>query len=119
MGGGMRQAGYLAAAGIFALQNNIDRLKDDHRKASRLEQMLTGQNFVKEIDPVDTNILIFSLADNLSNDRVLKVFKEEGLLAVDFGPQRIRMVTHLDFSDEDLETVPDVFERISKRLTGN
>jgi threonine aldolase len=116
MGGGMRQAGYLAAAGLYALQNNIERLKEDHKRALLVRDILQGQPFVKEIDPVNTNILIFTLHEEMNNEMVLTAFEAEGLLAVDFGPQRIRMVTHLDFSDADLTAMPEVLNKVNTRL---
>jgi threonine aldolase len=117
MGGGMRQAGYLAAAGIYAIQNNIERLREDHRRASFLRDMLMKHPFVNEIGPVETNILKFTLSHGLENGKFLGVLAEEGLLAIDFGPHCIRMVTHLDFSDEDLTNVEGILKRVSTRLS--
>lgn len=117
MGGGMRQAGYLAAAGIYAIQNNIERLREDHRRASLLRDMLMKQPFVNEMGPVETNILKFTLSQGLENGKFLGVLAEEGVLAIDFGPHSIRMVTHLDFSDEDLTNVEGILKKVSTRLS--
>jgi threonine aldolase len=102
-GGGMRQSGYLAAAGIYALENNIERLKDDHTKARELAEVLAGKSFVTEIMPVDTNILIFKLSPEITEKEFLNKLKDKGLLAIGFGPQTVRMVTHLDFTEKLLE----------------
>ncbi len=102
-GGGMRQAGYLAAAGIFALENNIDRLKDDHKKAKVIEEFLNQTSFVKTVLPVETNIVVFELQDDINDKEFLTSLEERGIKAVGFGPQTIRFVTHLDFTQEMLE----------------
>ena len=99
-GGGMRQAGYLAAAGIYALENNIERLKTDHERARALGEVLRGCSFVKEVMPVDTNILIFSVDDV---ELIMNKLEAKGVLAVKFGPNEIRFVTHLDFTEAMLE----------------
>ena len=102
-GGGMRQAGYMAAAGIYALDNHVDRLKDDHDRASALATVLSGCSYVSEVMPVDTNILVFKLQDDVNDKEFLLNLEKKGLLGIGFGPQTIRFVTHLDFSDEMLE----------------
>lgn len=99
-GGGMRQAGYLAAAGLYALDNNVDRLKDDHQRARDLGNVLRKTSFVHEVMPVDTNIVIFSVDDVAKR---MDELKEKGVMAVPFGGDQIRFVTHLDFTDEMLE----------------
>ncbi|MFB6306024.1 MAG: low specificity L-threonine aldolase, partial [Flavobacteriales bacterium] len=108
MGGAMRQAGYLAAAGVYALENNIERLKDDHKKARRIADTLKEQSYVKNILPVDSNILVVELSDDTNTEKTLSWLEENGILAVPFGPNTIRMVTHLDVSDEDVEKVIEV-----------
>lgn len=102
-GGGWRQAGYLAAAGIYALENNIERLKEDHTRAKEIGKIIEGISEVEEIYPVDTNIVIFRLNDKiLVSDYVLKL-NEKGIKASPFGKNLVRFVTHLDFTDEHLE----------------
>ena len=103
MGGGMRQAGYLAAAGIYALDNRVERLKEDHQKAKKLGDLLAEMPYVKAVKPVHTNIVIFDLIGNLMADDFLKKLSEKGVQAVPFGPQTVRFVTHLDFTEEMLE----------------
>lgn len=99
-GGGMRQAGYLAAAGIYALKNNVDKLKDDHRRAKEIGSVLQTLPWVEGVMPIDTNILIFSVEDTAS---ILQSLRNSDVLALPFGPKQIRFVTHLDFTDDDLE----------------
>lgn len=108
MGGGMRQAGYLAAAGIYALENNIGRLKDDHQRAKRLGQTLAGMPYVTQVRPVQTNILIFDLQEGLPTDRYLAYLLQNGINASAFGPQTVRLVTHLGITDRMVEEVEQV-----------
>jgi threonine aldolase len=102
-GGGMRQAGFLAAACIYALENNIDRLKEDHRRAKMIGGVLSGLSYVKEVMPVDTNIVVAEIVDKFDSNVLIDELKEKGILVVGFGKQKIRMVTHLDFDDDMLE----------------
>jgi len=102
-GGGMRQGGYLAAAGIYALDNNIDRLKEDHRRAKEIESILQNIPIVEKILPVESNIIIFKLAGDLMAEDYLEKLLAVGIKVVPFGPQIVRMVTHLDFTEEMLE----------------
>ena len=111
-GGGMRQAGYLAAAGLFALENNIERLKEDHRRAKSIETVLKTLPWVKNVLPVMTNIVIFTLKDE-KPETVLQKLKEQHILAVKFGEHDIRMVTHLDFTNDMLEKTVEVLKRLT------
>jgi threonine aldolase len=108
-GGGMRQAGYLAAAGIYGLDNNIERLKEDHEKARIIGKELESISFVSGVMPIDTNILIFSVDDV---EGILEKLKNKGILGVAFGANQIRLVTHLDFTDEMLEETVSVLRNI-------
>lgn len=107
MGGGMRQAGYIAAAGIYALDNHIDRLREDHRRALELRDCLESLDWVGEIRPVQTNIVIFDVVEPHTAETILEKLKEGGIQASAFGPKTIRFVTHLDFDDEMLERVKE------------
>lgn len=102
-GGGMRQAGYLAAAGIYALDHNVKRLADDHARASALGKALNALSYVESVLPVDTNIIIFTLSDKMNIDLFVKKLLDNGIKVVGFGKQTIRFVTHLDFTDAMLE----------------
>ncbi len=109
-GGGMRQAGFLAAAGIYALDNNINRLKEDHQRARQIEGMLKALPFVESVMPVDTNILIFNLTDNISGTQFEKKLSDNNIKCAAFGKQTIRFVTHLDFTDYMLTQLETVFK---------
>jgi threonine aldolase len=109
-GGGMRQAGYLAAAAIYALDNHIERLADDHQRAKTLAETLAALPYVAQVVPVYTNIVIFQLVDSLSPATFSAWLKAQGILANPFGKQSIRMVTHLDFDDAMLEKVVKVLK---------
>lgn len=85
MGGGMRQAGILAAAGLFALRNNVDRLAEDHNKAKQVEQVLLKREWVESVLPVETNIVIFRVRENVEVPALLKQWEGEGIKAVSMG----------------------------------
>lgn len=105
MGGGMRQAGFLAAAGIYSLDNHVKRLSEDHLRATKIGKVLQEQTWVTEVLPCETNILIFFVPDTTTRDRVLNHLKANHIHAMAFGPKSIRFVTHLDFTNEMMETV--------------
>ena len=107
-GGGMRQAGYLAAAGLFALKNNITRLSKDNAKAKQIGQHLQTLSFVSDVRPVQSNIVIFDLAGDHQADIFLENIKAKGIHAVAFGPQTVRFTFHLEINDIDLEKVMTV-----------
>jgi threonine aldolase len=113
LGGGMRQAGYLAAAGLYALENNIERLAEDHKRAKAFEEALIGCNYVAETLPVETNIVIFKLQDTMPSETFLAKLKAENILASAFGPQQIRFVTHLDLTDEMLDRTIKVLQKLN------
>ena len=100
MGGGMRQAGYIAAAGIYALDNNVERLKDDHKRARQIGDELQRLNYIESVLPVDTNILIFKLNDDVNQGKFMKHLEDNDVHTVSLDPQEIRMVTHLGIDDE-------------------
>ena len=100
-GGGMRQAGYLAAAAIYALDHHVDRLGEDHYRAKTLGQMLEKHPLISELFPVVTNIVIARLKD-ISPEDFLSKLADKGIKAVKFGKDQVRFVTHLDFNDEML-----------------
>ncbi len=101
-GGGMRQAGFLAAAGIYALDNHVDRLKEDHTRARTLGEMLSNLSVVSEIFPVATNIVIARL-EGITPEEFMKKLAGQNIKSVKFGKDLVRFVTHLDFGDEHLE----------------
>jgi threonine aldolase len=104
-GGGMRQAGFLAAAGIYALKNNTARLKEDHKKAKQLEAELRKLPVVESILPVYTNIVIFNLKkEMISGEQFEKKLAQQNIKISSFGKQTIRFVTHMDFTDDMLDS---------------
>ena len=102
-GGAMRQAGFLAAAGIYSLDNNINRLAEDHKKAKDIELVLNSLSYVKKVEPVETNIIIFYVKDYLNADNFIATMAKKNILLTPMGDGKIRIVTHLDFSEEMLE----------------
>lgn len=110
MGGGMRQAGFLAAAGIYALDNNVDRLKEDHEHARMISAVLEKLDFVENIRKVQTNILIFDVKHPWTADSFLEKVGEAGIAAAPFGPQTVRFVTHLDVTKEMVGEVIEILE---------
>lgn len=100
-GGGMRQAGIIAAGGLYALKNNVARTKDDHRRAKRLGEIIATKSWVKEVFPIETNIIVVRTERNTAE--LLEKLKVKNILAVEFGKGLIRFVTHLDISDEMVE----------------
>lgn len=103
MGGGWRQAGFLAAAGIYALDHHVARLRDDHTRARAIGAMLAQRPEVEEIYPIDTNIVIFRLPESLLATDYVAQLATQNIMAVPFGKNLVRFVTHLDFTDQQLE----------------
>jgi len=99
-GGGMRQAGYLAAAGIYALENNIERLALDHRHAQQIVAVLKEKDFIGDMYPVETNIIIFEVTGKYSAQSLTEKLKENNILAMAISATQIRMVLHLDVTEE-------------------
>lgn len=111
-GGGMRQAGYLAAAGIFALDNNIERLAEDHLHAKRLAEALSKKDFIGEIFPVETNIVIFEVKGRYTAKELTATLKQQGILSIPIAPTQVRFVTHLDVSTTMIEEAIQVLEQL-------
>jgi threonine aldolase len=102
-GGGWRQAGYLAAAGIYALDNHVARLKEDHAKARTIGTLIASRPEVIEVLPVDTNIVIFTLNNAILSGEYVQKLANIGIKAATFGKHQVRFVTHLDFTENDLD----------------
>jgi len=110
MGGGMRQAGMLAAAGLYALQNHVERLAEDHRRAKIIANILASCTYVADILPVETNIVVFKFQPNSYQPvQFSQLLKSKGILANPFAGG-IRFVTHLNFDDKQLETLQQVLQ---------
>lgn len=111
-GGGMRQAGYLAAAGIFALENNVDRLALDHLHAKQITEALSKKDFIGEIMPVETNIIIFDVKGKYTAKSLTEELKQNEILVSAVSPTQIRIVLHLDVSDEMVKKTISVIEKL-------
>ncbi len=100
-GGGMRQAGFLAAAGIYALDHHRERLKEDHRKAKEIEAILSEKAFIFSVSPVDTNIIIFELNESvLDTNAFMDKMNKNNIRLISMGSGKLRLVTHLNYTDE-------------------
>lgn len=114
-GGNLRQSGYLAAAGIYALQNNITRLEDDHRRAKELGQLLQQLPWVAAVAPTETNIVIFEVKKPLTEKQVIDTLKAKGILISSMGQGKLRMVTHLDYKQVLHEYVLENLGKVQDR----
>lgn len=113
LGGGMRQAGYLAAAGLYALDHHVARLEDDHRRAKELAQILVQLPWVASVEPVETNILIFSVQSYLNEKVIMDKLKEKGIHISSMGHGKLRIVTHLDYRQVMHEYVMNILPKIA------
>lgn len=100
LGGGMRQVGYFAAAGLYALDHHVDRLKEDHRKAKAIAQVLNQLSYIKKVEPVETNIIIFELANKADEKAFLSQLMNLNIRLSGMGSGKLRIVTHLDYTNE-------------------
>ena len=107
-GGGMRQAGYLAAACIYAIDNHVERLREDHLRAKQLETTLNSLSYIEAVIPVQTNLVFFSLKPSMPVDKFLSNLRKNDIYAMALAPQQVRFVTHLDITDEMMEKVTGV-----------
>jgi len=113
LGGGMRQVGILAAACLYALEHNVERLKEDHVHAKEIAGVIESSPRVELSFPVETNIIIFEVTDSSDSiDAIREELESRGILALTFGGKFMRMVTHLDVSDEDIDRVVDVMSEV-------
>lgn len=115
MGGGWRQAGYLAAAGKYALDNHVDRLKEDHHRARIISNTLESCHFVSSIQPVETNIVIFQTNVDKPAKTIVEKLAEKNIRSIAINSHQIRMVTHLDFTDQDLDIVTKTLTELLKK----
>lgn len=100
LGGGMRQIGFMAAAGIYALDNHLERLGEDHKKASEIAEVLSKQSFVKNVEPTETNIVIFYLSEAISEEKFMGDLLQKNIKISAMGQGKLRIVTHLDYTDQ-------------------
>lgn len=112
-GGGMRQAGYLAAAGIYALAHHRDRLSEDHRKAAEIASLLKTKGFIAHVAPVDTNIIIFELDETRCTQEVfMQKMQEHQVRLISMGGGKLRLVTHMDYTQQMHERFLDILDRL-------
>ena len=101
LGGGMRQVGYLAACGLYALEHHIDRLSEDHRRANEIGEVLHTLDYVKKVEPIETNIIIFELDQTkISEEAFMQKLQQNKVSIIGMGQGKLRMVTHLDYTEE-------------------
>jgi threonine aldolase len=112
LGGGMRQAGTLAAAGIYALDNNIARLAEDHLHARQIADALRQKDFIGTILPVETNIIIFEVQEEYTAATLTAELKKQNVLVIAIAPGQIRMVTHLDITKEMVDQTIHVIQNL-------
>lgn len=112
-GGGMRQAGFLAAAGIYALDHHVERLAEDHQKAREIGEVLENLSYIKRVEPIETNIIIFEIDENvMTGDIFVEKLKEHDILIIGMGQGKLRIVTHLDYTN----TMHEKLLKILKKL---
>ena len=112
-GGGMRQAGSLAAAGLYALQNNVDRLSTDHAHAKAIETILKEKSFVKEVVAVETNIVIAECMPDFNLSAFISNMQDKGVLFFAISPTRFRMVTHMDIHTDMINQLEDSLKQFN------
>ncbi len=112
LGGGMRQTGFLAAAGIYALDHHVNRLKEDHQLAKALGTVLQEQHYVKSVMPVDTNIVIFELDAKHNPEEFVEKLNHYGIRCNTFGKQMIRFVTHLDINPAMVDYTMEILKKV-------
>ena len=99
LGGGMRQVGFMAAAGIYALDNHIERLDEDHKRAAEIAETLSMQAYIGAVEPVETNIIIFNLKDASAEAEFNKILQKNSIRISALGKGKLRIVTHLDYTE--------------------
>lgn len=100
LGGGMRQIGFMTAAGIYALDNHLKRLAKDHKRALEIAEVLSNQIYIEKVEPTETNIVIFYLAKNVSEENFMKQLLQKNIQISNMGQGKLRIVTHLDYTAE-------------------
>ena len=108
----MRQAGYLAACGIYALKNNIERLNEDHIKAKEIESVLKKSNFISQVEKVETNILIFQIEKSIETDDFLNKMSNQNIKLISMGDNKLRLVTHKDYTNQMHEKFLEIISNL-------
>lgn len=111
-GGNMRQIGYLAAAGLYALDNHLERLAEDHNKAKEIGEVLSKLSVIKRVEPIETNIVIFELNNDVNENNFVKKLAKKNIHIISMGNHKLRIVTHLDYTNDMHENVLQVLKEI-------
>lgn len=111
-GGGMRQAGFLAAAGIYALQNNIERLKQDHGHAKQIGKAISNSAIAKAVLPIETNIIIFETVETTTASKIVEELKQKEIYCYAIAPDRVRFVVHLDITEEMVDKTIEILKNL-------
>jgi threonine aldolase len=112
-GGGMRQAGFLAAAASYALDNQFERLKEDHKKAQEIGDTLRELSFIKKVEPIETNIIIFEIDEaKMSSEAFVEMLKSKNVHIIGMGQGKLRIVTHLDYTTEMHNAFLDILKKM-------
>ena len=111
LGGGMRQIGFMAAAGLYAFENHIERLAEDHKKASEIADVLSQQTYVSKVEPTETNIVIFYLKETFSEEKFMDDLQKQDIIISNMGQGKLRVVTHLDYTDAMHERFLDILSK--------
>lgn len=114
LGGGMRQIGFMAAAGIYALDNHMERLAEDHKKASEISATLAKQSYIKKVELTETNIVIFYLSEAVSEEKFMDDLLQKNIKISGMGQGKLRIVTHLDYTDEMHERFLQILNNYKK-----
>jgi threonine aldolase len=113
LGGGMRQAGYLAAAGSYALDHHMLRLAEDHQKAKEIGEVLQGLPYIKKVEPIETNIIIFEIDESrFSGEQFVQKLGENNIHIIGMGQGKLRIVTHMDYTSAMHESFLSILRRL-------
>lgn len=112
LGGGMRQVGFAASAAYYALHHHVDRMVDDHRRAKEISDVLKTENYVSKVEKTETNIVIFYLNESVIKEAEFLSYLENNKIRIStMGEGKMRIVTHLDYSEEDHQKMLEVLKK--------
>jgi len=100
LGGGMRQVGFMAAAGLYAMEHQVDRLEEDHQKAKQIALHLESLSYIKKVEPTQTNIVIFYMQEGLNQEDFINALAAKNIRISDMGQGKLRVVTHHDYTSQ-------------------
>lgn len=111
-GGGMRQIGFLAAAGIYALDHHVERLAEDHKRAKEIAEVLQQQKYIQKVEPIETNVVIFYLLETTEEKKFLAELLSKGIKISTMGEGKLRIVTHLDYNQNQHQQFLSILEKM-------